>query len=1399
MPIRIAESPEPLSPASHGTAPLVALSDAHRLLVQDLERYCKREINGRSFLISGHRGAGKTTLVNSAVFDVWRKSYLGARPLLVLLHGPSLFPPRPRGSRETPSSAPQRHAGGQSPGPAGAESAGAPDCDASQRGQVARSEPPRPMSPPVSVTVSLAGGQTTDSSSSPLPHAAAKDSAAIALEQITLCLHRAVAREFGAFFRRFLVSTRIPSASPGTMSIEVSELAAQFELELYECPSASRLRELWRLAGALQSGVLSPSRTREPDRAARELLALASTCEAYRRIAGKYRVEEEQRDAAQTKRESSFEIGAIGQYLVRPAVSLLSGAAVGGSLLARQGAGSDHALTAAAAGVLAALGASLVFRFSASRSRETSHSRQSSFLFDYSAATLDRVLPLLIERLFDAGLAPVFMVDELDKVKNLSQRILPMVHHLKKFVAENAFFCFLTDRLYYEEMTYRTRTRAYPLEYTYFSHRLFVSYRPRDLHAYLEKVLEEPVPPAPPGPSVAPAGTDANEIEKAFRVGLSEAQDEIRRQFEPRLAEYSRAVADRDVLPYVLLHRAQMHLGDLCRRLGELRDDQGAVGIPLGEVRTNDAYRLDVLIQIAVEMVLDQGDLKSRLERAAGRTRGQAAPARTASDQGGDLRRRIEREPEFSRLAYDALYYLSRRWRRGEVIELGSRDEERFGEYLTQRMESGETARGRKPEAAGPDKGTPPDGQQQHRAGPVVGVGIAAEDRRLLFEAVRLLAELLSDPALFRAELDRRDEKRRQEEEARRRSSPIPSADSGAWERRIKAVRDVLGRWLRDNPGAPLLRRRQAHQFSWNYDVSGVYISRGSAEGPAGAPVDVPAVVAAPPATPAAAPPAAGRRGARPRRIARRGAEAAGAAEPSATSAAAMEVTETPGGGELKGIAPRPATKTAHASAGSSGADFPTPHARSWKDDAELIDRLRDFLFALDPTLDLGLLTTHLRLLPISPDWQVVEKAMGRLATPDGGRPEAAGFHADVQCVHDFARRLEPCSELLAHALLCGAFVARFLVASQDRSLRLGLELIVEAYRLGARPGPEVAPALSDLLREVAKKMSIYSSRWGRLASTSSGAIFSVVGGDWMEEVSEALGDIRDATMHPEDHRSQHLDAYWQQWEGRIQSFLGGSTPPDPILDDVLVAASELASPGRLKLDLQAMNFVEWGAIFATALADSRRGDAAYRPFWVAAAALLALGFGLTTDGDVRSWVKEAKPYKNREEADLARECAPLANLIAASAGRPQVSSAAGRSVRRSLVVVKRVYGSLVNGWRPSATSATATLALTADQALDLVQRLGESPPLPVLPPLACIAFEAPTEPAAATQEGARRSELLARVSSLVSARYGTHTSPPAPALVELLPDPDTQPSSTLFTPLVRPASADDVRTPFSS
>jgi Cdc6-like AAA superfamily ATPase len=576
MAIRIVESPEPGSHEALEHDSVLAESDAARLLLHELRRYRDEMIRGRSFLIAGHRGSGKTTVVLDALHQVEQESWrdnLPRRPLLVMLHGPNLLP---NIADEQPALVPT-----DPPSPA---------VRGHRSGENARQVDKR-----------VVFGRTQN-----------------ALIQITLGLYRAFAKELGSSFRRQVAGRAKQEGEVlGQRTAELLELSTQLDLELDDFPDPARLRELWRRGGFLKGGVLfHPESHPPPDQGFRELGALVSANKAYQRIEAE--LKSQQKESLGLKREQrlAVDVDGKGMDLWPPLLSLLTGGALGTGAYAFSDIG---AVGAGAIAIAGALGAATVFKYSSSYVHQRAGSFEYTLVRNLTVETLDRVLPVLIDRLRQAGLVPVFVVDELDKVENLSRRISDLVRHLKKFVAEEAFFCFLTDRSYYEALHRREAETPYPIEYTYFTHRVFIALRPDDLHDYVRKVLKDPAKQPTPVP------------------------DDIE---------------DYALLPYILLHRSQMHAIDLKRHLGFLRNPDDTVALPPGVVRTSLGYRFDVMIQLAIEMLLEQPD----------------------------MRRRLDRQPEFRRLVYDALYFPSRSWA-GGAKELDV-SEEHIGTYLIQRMQA---------------------------------------------------------------------------------------------------------------------------------------------------------------------------------------------------------------------------------------------------------------------------------------------------------------------------------------------------------------------------------------------------------------------------------------------------------------------------------------------------------------------------------------------------------------------------------------------------------------------------------------------------------------------------------------------------------------------------------------
>ena len=651
MALKVRQPAEPLSLTSQGWGVQVPLATSENtyLLTQDMKRYIRGEISGRSFLISGHRGGGKTTLVSSAFLDVWREHRSSAvRPLLVWLHGPNLLTMPDGGdvaAPPLPAPEPEKPAQGSplvtivNPGPVAAPpaNANAPVAPPATQQAPAAQQPAQP--------VSTSRQRVTD--------------AQRALIEMTLQLHRAVTREFTTMFRQFAQGEHGQQFTPW-QHLDLLELAAQLEIELFDRSNGSRLRELWRRAGALRSGVLFRE-PRSADQGLREVVALMSVIEAYRRVSGTFTRQETSKRLDDATITSTTTVQAAKDAFM-PFLSVLTGglAAVGVYAV------SENIATATIGSLVAAIASAVSLRVDRTRTQQRTSSEDRTFVFDTSVATLDRMLPVIIDRVIAAGLVPIFVADELDKVDDLQERILGLVHHLKKLVAERAFFCFLTDRDYFDHVS-RGGDAGYSKEHTYFTHQLFVVFSPETLRRFiLESVL------------VRPREDDAT-------IGSDDA-------------------ADYQVLPWVLLHRSRMHPIDLRREIAARTDDD-ALTIRPGAVRTDVTYWLDVLMQVAVEIVLDDEDLQ----------------------------RRLQREPAYRRLAHDALYYLTRNWEAGATIDLGDAGRPLFADYLQKRSGNGH------------DNGS----------------AIPAHEVDFLLQKVELLASLLSTYEFFQAKFTAWTQERR--------------------------------------------------------------------------------------------------------------------------------------------------------------------------------------------------------------------------------------------------------------------------------------------------------------------------------------------------------------------------------------------------------------------------------------------------------------------------------------------------------------------------------------------------------------------------------------------------------------------------------------------------------------
>lgn len=611
------------------TRPHFMGSQAYEVLKRELQRYARDEVRGRSFLISGHRGVGKTTLVLRAIEDVADETIERAmdtfavdpsaerprRPLLVKLHGPSLLTlelPTPGGG-ETPSGT------GKVSSPPAPPPGGKPPSDASgaqSKRAAAGGEQAGTNTAAANVEKPAADGSAAAVNKAAAGRPKAADTAHAALVQITIALYRALAGEVAETFANHARIEKLPprrgepfAAPPPTdrrrITSDALELAGQLRLELDKAPEPGVLRGYWSRLDRLRQGVLWPDSVGRnlPDQGMREIVAIATAAQAFQVCTGAVTYSQTQKDSS--TREASQERQADTNF--KDLVNSLSGLAAGAFV----GLGTYQSLnpnlaSAAAAGIGAGLLTTLAMKWTTKQTLKKERTLDYSFILDRSKETLDRDLPLVIERIRDAGLAPVFVIDELDKLDDPDKSIEELIKRLKHLIADHGFFCFLTDRNYYEALHDRLRSEAYPPVYTYFSHWLFIHYRPLDLYRYLDKILVH-------GDSV--------------EAGPSATQNPSPSQ-----------TLDKQILARFLVHRSKLSIVDALRELAKLCNPDGAVNLREGDLGQRPFFLLPLTLQLAFEHVIESSQ----------------------------MRERFEQEPYFAQIVVDILHAVSRDWEAGK-------------------------------------------------------------------------------------------------------------------------------------------------------------------------------------------------------------------------------------------------------------------------------------------------------------------------------------------------------------------------------------------------------------------------------------------------------------------------------------------------------------------------------------------------------------------------------------------------------------------------------------------------------------------------------------------------------------------------------------------------------------
>ena len=533
-------------PDSDSAAPLrLAESAPLASVISDLKRYVRGEISGTSFLVSGHRGSGKTTLVHGAIEEVMRWSMRQGltRPLVVRINGPDLFTPDTTDGAE-----------------------------------------------PLHVRV---------------------------LQELAKALARAVRDEFIASLHRHTDRSR---GTLGDAEFQrYRQMIVQLQLTLGGVVTLAEMEGLWRDMGLMTSGCILTRDSRLGG--GEEIFTLWQTQEVYHQIAGKRTVTDKIDEKNQRERVAKTSLSVTLDKLVPSLWALLTGALAGVGLRLAN----EEPLVAAAGALVTALVASLTLNISSLRSFSITRRREYSFEPESGPRALPRLLSELVERLQRIGLAPVFVIDELDKIDGLDDGMHALIRQLKSFISEQACFFFLTEPGYFERRAQESELGAYPEAHTYFARRVFVSYTPADLRRWLDQLLplaqleladadilpqlqqvyravvgEAPAMEMPEGLPVAELVQHLVEAaEPAERVRLSERIDDELSGLRQRHQLSTRHALD--AWKYLMLYRSRLHFGDLTRLLRKLQDGSGNIPIP---VAPSDREFARILAQVALEQAM---------------------------------------------------------------------------------------------------------------------------------------------------------------------------------------------------------------------------------------------------------------------------------------------------------------------------------------------------------------------------------------------------------------------------------------------------------------------------------------------------------------------------------------------------------------------------------------------------------------------------------------------------------------------------------------------------------------------------------------------------------------------------------------------------------------------------
>lgn len=412
---------------------------------------------------------------------------------------------------------------------------------------------------------------------------------------IEMCcgLHRAVVREFLRCIRERLEEFQDECGlydPPPYRVRDRFEILAQFEQDIEDIVHPARLREIWRRLGFIRgdatgSALFSHDLLLPTYQAIEEVSLLTTLNEFYLRLVGTVFRESSNSDGIAHEVGSKATTGKADEKKpldYRAVIAGLLGATTASATSRSLQVTPDTVITILW-GIVGATLAGVVGTMFPTWQRQSSRIKKEIVTKNYSLETLPREIPRLIDEMFQVGLCPVFIVDELDKIADLDTQMECLLMRLKQFFAEDCFFFFLTNRQFLDGLHERERRDPNGPHSTWFQSRYYIEFMPWDVRSYLRDRIR------------VRDGSSPDERSCCTQSPNPLSSDQL------YLAERERTIWE-----YVLIFRAGPKMSFVHRELRWLTVAQQTGTIRLGETIANKKYLIEMGFQLAAELVLDE-------------------------------------------------------------------------------------------------------------------------------------------------------------------------------------------------------------------------------------------------------------------------------------------------------------------------------------------------------------------------------------------------------------------------------------------------------------------------------------------------------------------------------------------------------------------------------------------------------------------------------------------------------------------------------------------------------------------------------------------------------------------------------------------------------------------------